>query len=332
MIRPILLAGAVVALPSLAAAQGLQFDGTVTVGAAFNNINIDGAPAPLDDISLNGYSFDIEGDLHFDENFSVGIGAGFTTGNLDIDGAPSEINIDLIGLSIEPMYTFSNGAYVGAYYRMGDLDIAIAGPVTIGIDTYQYGIFGGYDFGMGHVEAFYGVSELNEDALIPLPIDADVTDFGISGSYQAMPELDIFGAFYYTNLSSGGTDIPISAFSIGAEYALGNGIALYGAAGMATIDLSDISAPDNIQATNLTLGASYDLSTQGSLPLVLSAEYSRTNIDLGSLAPGIEPTIDRFALGVTIPIGNGSTNALNSNTQSARGEYRSAVAALINSL
>ncbi|MBF9043308.1 outer membrane beta-barrel protein [Rhodobacterales bacterium HKCCE4037] len=327
MIRPILLAGAVVALPSLAAAQGLQFDGTVTVGANFNNINIDGAGPPFDDISLNGYSLDFDGDIHFDENFSVGIGAAINSGDLSID--TTDLNIDLMSFYVEPTYNLGNGGYVGAYVRMYDLDVS-PGGIAIGADLTNYGIFGGYDFGQGHVEVFYGMTELDDPNDV-IGDNLDITDFGISGSYQAMPELDIFGAFYYTNISAGGTDIPISAFSVGAEYDLGNGIGLYGAAGLLNLDLSDaIPTAEDIQATNLTLGASYDLSMQGSLPLVLSAEYSRTNIDLAN-GITIEPTIDRFALGVTIPIGNGSTTALNSNTRSARGDYRSALEAVLNS-
>ncbi|MEX3016530.1 porin [Gymnodinialimonas hymeniacidonis] len=330
MIRPILLATTVVAMPALASAQGLEFDGSVTAGANFNSIG--GIPGT--DITLNGYSFDFDGDLHFDESFSVGIGAGFSTGNLDITGAPNEINVDLISLSIEPVYRFSSGAYVGGYYRMGDLDLALLGPVTIGIDTSQYGIFGGYDFGQGHVEAFYGMSELGDNALIPVALNTDVTDFGVSGSYEVMDGLDVFGSVMRTNIESGATSLPITAYAIGAEYDLGNGFDIYGSVGGSTFDLSDLGPIDDITAFGATIGASYDLSASGSMPLVLSAEYSRTNVDLGTLAPiigGNDLTVDRFALGVTIPIGNGSTTPLNSNTRTARGEYRSAVAALVNS-
>ena len=43
-------------------------------------------------------------------------------------------------------------------------------------------------------------------------------------------------------------------------------------------------------------------------PAILSAEYSRTTIDVGAF-PGIDPEIDRFAVGLTIPLGGGSSIA-----------------------
>ncbi|GAB5448750.1 porin [Gymnodinialimonas sp.] len=326
MIRPAILVGVLAALPSVSLAQGITFDGAVTLGYSFNTINDLGT-----DITLNGGSLDFDGDLGFSDEFSVGLGFSFGSSNLDVNGLPNEVNIDLLSLSVEPVYRFSSGAYVGAYYRMGDLDVALVGPVTIGLDTSQYGIFGGYDFGQGHVEVFYGMSDFTENALLGGLGDVDVTDYGISASYQAMPELDIFGSVMRTTLDAGGTELHFTAFSVGAEYDVTPELAVYGSVGQTIIDLSAIGAPDDITATGLTLGASYDLTNAASIPMYVSAEYSRTNLDLSVLGLTTDPTIDRFALGLTIPIGNGSGSALNSNTRVARGEYRSAVAAVFNS-
>ena len=250
MFRPALLVGALAAFPSISLAQGVTFDGAVTLGYNFNTIN--GIPGA--DITLNGGSLDFEGDLSFSDQFSVGLGFSFASGDLEVTGLPSGINVDLLGLSVEPVYHFSNGAYVGAYYRMGDLDLALLGPVTIGIDTSQYGIFGGYDFGQGHVEAFYGVSDIEPNALIPVALGVDVTDYGISGSYQVMPELDIFGSVMRTTLDASGTELHFTAFSIGAEYYVMPELAVYGSVGQTIIDLSDLGAPDDITATGLTIG------------------------------------------------------------------------------
>lgn len=327
MLRPALFVGVLAALPSVSNAQGLEFDGAVTLGYAFNSIG--GIPGT--DISLNGGSLDFEGDLRFSDEFAVGLGFSFGSANIAIDGLANDINTDLLGLSVEPVYNFSNGAYVGAYYRMGDLDLALVGPITIGIDTSQYGIFGGYDFGQGHVEAFYGMSELNDNALLGGAFNGDVTDYGLSGAYQVMPELEVFGTYMRSSIDLGGADLHVSTFSLGAEYDITPEFAVYGAAGRTTFDLSDLGAPSDITATGLTIGGSYDLTSAASVPLFVSAEYSRTNLDLDVLIPGIEPEIDRFALGLTMPIGNGSGQALNSNTRTARGDYRSAVAAVFNS-
>lgn len=328
MIKPAILVGALVAFPSLVSAQGLQFDGAVTLGYNFNSVN--GIPGA--DITLNGGSLDFDGDLHFNDQFSVGMGFGFASGDLDINSGALSANIDLLSLSVEPVYNFGNGAYVGAYYRMGDLDLALLGPITIGIDTSQYGIFGGYDFGQGHIEAFYGVSDIEPNALIPVGLNTDITDYGISGSYDVMPQLEVYASVLRTDIDSSGFSLPITTFSLGADYAINDEFSIYGAVGRTNIALSEIGAPDDVLATGLTLGASYDLSGAASMPLILSAEYSHTVIDGGGLFGGIEPEIDRFALGLTIPIGNNSSaTPLNSNTRAARGDYRSAVAAVINS-
>lgn len=327
MIRPAIFAGVLAALPSVSLAQGVTLDGAVTLGYGFSSINDLGT-----DINLNGASIDFDGDLMFDESFSVGLGFSFASSNLEVDGLPNDINIDLLSLSVEPEYRFSSGAYIGAYYRMGDLDLALIGPLTIGLDTSQYGVFGGYDFGQGHVEIFYGQSEFTENALLGGLGDTDVTDYGISGSYQVMPELELFGSIIRTDIGLGGTDLHFTAYSFGAEYDVTPELAVYGSVGQTVIDLSDLGAPDDITATGLTIGASYDLTSAASIPMYISAEYSHTNVDLSVLGLTTDPTIDRFAVGLTIPIGNGSGAALNSNTRVARGEYRSAVAAVFNSL
>ncbi len=325
MMRSAFLVGALAAIPSVSAAQGIQLDGAVTLGYAFNSIGI----APGLDADLNGYSSDFDGDLAFSEEFSVGLGFGFSSGDLDIAG--TSINVDLINLAVEPVYMHSSGAYIGAYYRMNDLDLAVAGPITLGIDTTQYGLFGGYDFGQGHVEVFYGMTDLDPSSVIPLGgLNLEATDFGISGSYQVMPQLEVFGTYMQSNIDFAGFEVIATAYALGAEYDLSEQLAIYGSFGGGNLDLSDLGVPFDITATNFTLGASYDLTSAASMPLILSAEYSRTDIDLGF--GGLEPEIDRFAVGLTIPLGGGSGDALNSNTRTARGEYRSAIEAVFNSL
>ena len=127
MFRPAILVGVLAALPSVSSAQGLEFDGTITLGAAFNSLDV--APGASGD--FNNFSIDFDGDLRFSEEFSVGLGFGMTSGDLDTNGGING-NIDLLTLSVEPEYRFSNGAYVGAYYHMNDLDIALLGPITVG--------------------------------------------------------------------------------------------------------------------------------------------------------------------------------------------------------
>ncbi|QXT39354.1 porin [Gymnodinialimonas ceratoperidinii] len=320
MIRPAIFVGVLAALPSTTVAQGISFEGAATIGYNFNTIS----GLPGDDLTLNGASIDVDGDLRFSEHVSVGLGFGLASGELDTGGG-TNLDVDLMSLAIEPVYNFGNGGYVGAYYRTGDLDIALLGPLSIGIDTNQYGIFGGYDFGQGHVEAFYGVSDLDNDSP---GFDVDIVDYGLSASYDVMPALEVYGAVMRTEIGAGGSDFDVTGFSIGADYMVNDEFTLYGAVGRTTFVLG---APDDIHATGLTLGASYDLTAAASMPLLVSAEYSHTVVD-GSGLFGFEPQVDRFALGLTIPIGNNASAVpLNSNTRAARGEYRSAIASVIQS-
>ncbi len=324
MIRPAIFVGVLAAIPVTATAQGVEFDGTVTIGYSANSIN----DIPGTDVNLNGFSFDADGDLRFSDEFSVGLGFGISTGELEISGGGASPSVDLMTLSVEPRYNFVGGAFAGLYYEMNDLDLSLIGPITVGIDAESYGLFGGYDFGQGHVEAFYGMTDIGET----FGIDVDVEDYGLSGSYQVMPELDVFASVIRTDISVVTVNVDATTYSLGADYGIGNGIGVYGSVGAANLDLSDLGLTSDISATGLTLGGSYDLAQAGvSIPLVVSAEYSRTNLDLSAIGAPFDPTINRFAVGLSIPIGNGSADALNSNTRSARGEYRSAVVSVLQS-
>ncbi|MEM7242428.1 MAG: porin [Pseudomonadota bacterium] len=325
--KPILLAGTLIlAGTTLSHAEGVAFDGAITLGYSFNSI--DGIPGTS--LDLNGPSIDIDGDLKFSDWFEVGLGFGYSSGDLSVSGLPIDLNVDLISFAIEPVYKFDGGFYVGGYYRNGDLDLGIAGPITVGLDTYSYGLFGGYDFGPGDVEVFLGRSE-GATSGIPIGLDVDVKDLGISASYEIRPNLEVFGSYLYTDIDAAGTGFPITAISLGLDYAHSDRLSFYGALGRSDIALTDIGAPSDVDATGLTLGVSYDLSTNAGVPIILSLELSRTKIDGGALLGGIEPEVDRIALGVTIPFG-GKSNAkpLNSNTRTARGDYRSAIAAIAN--
>lgn len=205
---------------------------------------------------------------------------------------------------------------------MGDLDVSTSGlPIAIGVDTDSYGVFAGYEHGPLWVEGFIGTSDSD-----PGLAGVDITDYGIAASYDVNAQLAVFGSIIQTDIDAGGTDLDLTAISIGADYDFGNGLTAYGSVGMLDIGLGPAG---DFDATGMTLGLAYDLTSTGT-PVILNAEYSRTTIDLAPLP--VEPDIDRFAVGVTIPLGGGTATPLNSNTRTARGDYRSAIAALANSL
>jgi len=309
---------ALVALPLAAQAQtGPAFSGAMTLGYSASNIDIAGT-----DVDFTAMSLDVESDVMFSDAFSVGLDFSLTSGTLDAGGG-LEVDLDLIGLAIEPVYHFGNGAYAGVYYRMGDLDLSLPGlPITFGVDTESYGIFGGYEHGPLWVEAFIGTSDTDPG----LPGDIDILDYGIAASYEINSQVGVFGSVLRTDIDFSGSDIDLTTVSFGADYDFGNGFVAYGSVGLLDVGLP---FPVDISGTNLTLGGSYDLTSMGT-PVILSAEYSRTNLDLDGIIP--DPEIDRFAVGLTIPLGGGSSTPLNSNTRTARGDYRSAIASIVNSL
>ncbi len=162
MLGPAVLLGVPAALPSVSSAQGVTFDGLVPLGYGFNSVD------------------------------GLGTDSAVTGGSPDFSGLPNHIDVDLLSLSVELDYRFGNDAWVGAYYRMGALDVALLGPMTVGIDTSHYGVFGGYDFGHGRLEAFSGTSEIAENSPLGAEFPDDVLDCGLSCAYQVTPELKLY--------------------------------------------------------------------------------------------------------------------------------------------
>jgi hypothetical protein len=312
---------AAIALPGAALAQMTPtMSSTVTLG--FTSGSLDVAIFPDYDVDLTTTSIDVENDIMFGSNVNVGLDFGIAMTEIDATGGTA--NADLMSFAFEPSYHFANGAYVGAYYRMGDLDLSIAPlPITLGVDTRQSGIFAGYESGPLWYEAFYGTSDTD-----PGIGGIDVTDMGLAVSYSVMPNLDVFGSYTRSDIDTGGfLDIDLPMMAIGADYDFGNGLSVYGSVGRLDIGTP---VPIDLDATQFSLGASYDLAQAGGgFPGVVSLEMTRTSFDLD----GLDADVNSFGLGLTIPLGNNaSTTALNSSTQVARGSYRSSIAGGLASL
>ena len=317
-IRTLLATAAIIALPGAALAQMTPtMSSTITLG--FSSTSLDALGA---DIDLNTTSIDVASDIAFGPNVNVALDFGIAMTEIDTP-LPIGIDADLMSFAFEPSYHFANGAYVGAYYRMGDLDISISLlPITLGVDTHQSGIFAGYESGPFWVEVFFGTSDSD-----PGIGGIDITDYGLAASYDVMPNLEVFGSYTRTNIDLGGADIDLSLYAIGADYDFGNGLSVYGSVGRFDVGLP---IPVSIDATQFSMGLSYDLAQAGGgFPGVVGLEVSRTNADLGP----ISADATSFGLSLTIPLGNNaSTTALNSHSQVARGQYRSAISGGLASL
>lgn len=320
----VLRVATIAGLTTLAVAQtsqaqtGVGFSGSVTFG--LNRTTIGGIPGL--DTRLSGGSLDLDTDLRFQGGFALGLGFGVARNSISIGGLGTIANLELIGVAIEPAYHFGNGAYAGAFYRMGDTDLSIpAIPITLGIDSRNYGLFAGYERGPLWVEGFIGQSNTSPG----LPAGISIRDYGLAASYDVNPNLAVFGSILRTDINGLGAAVDLTALSVGAEYDFGNNMSVYGSVGRLGIGLGPLG---QFNTTGATLGGAYTFTAAGT-PMVLSAEYSRASI--GGL-PGLSPNVDRVSLGLTIPLGGGSSTPANSNTATARGSYRSAIAALVNSL
>ncbi len=320
-LRVLLAATTAIVLPGLAMAQMTPvMSSTITLGYSSSTIDALGT-----DIDLSTTTLDVDTDTRFGDNINVALDFGISSTDIDISGVPIGIQADLMSFEFEPSYHFANGAYVGLYYRSGDLDLSISGlPITFGVDTHQTGIFAGYESGPFGLEAFYGTSDTDPS----LPGNIDITDYGVSLSYDIAANFEVFGSYTRSEIDLTGASIDLSLYAIGAEYSFTNGLAVYGSIGGLDVDTP---LPVNISASQIAIGLSYDLANAGSsFPAIVSLDLAHTELDVGPL-----PTIDsdRISLGLTIPLGpNASHTPRNSPTQIARGEYRSAISGTLAAL
>lgn len=324
IIKHVLAAG-LVSLPGLVVAQGAPtMNSTFTLGYSNSTADIFG-----DSLELGTTTFDIDTSFMFGANFGLDIGLGYSNWDASINSSPTIASVDLIGLSIEPIYYFGNGAYAGLYYRTGDLDVSITGlPITFGVDTVNSGLFGGYATDMYGVEVFYGTSDT--DPSISSLTSVDITDLGISGSYRVAPNAEIFGTYIQTKIDDGTDDLTLSLYSLGGQYDMAGGFSVFGSYGGLNVGGSIASGVD-ISATQIAFGGSYDLSNAGmGIPAIVSLEFARTSLNLDTL---LDTDIDTIGLGITFPIGAGASRTpQNASTSVSHGEYRSAISGTLAAL
>lgn len=312
------------AIPATAQAKDfLTFSGTATLGYGIGDVSGLGAASG----DLDAWSLDVETDIGIGDAWNVGVDLGYADGNADFTPLGPNIGADGFEFSIEPSYHLPNGAYVGVYYGYADVNVSgIVLPfVGTGFDADAYGIFGGYEGQRLWVEGFAGRSDVSG----AFPFSTAGDDYGVAASYQFGSRTEVFASLLNTNVTLGGATTNLTAISAGAEYDFTNSLSAYGALSNLRVDVAGF-APD-VSAFGGVIGVAYDFNNT-SLPITLNAEYSHTETDQNGLIgpPGIDPSVDRFSVGVTIALNGGSGRILNSNTNVARGEYRSVIEALGN--
>ncbi len=288
---------------------GLAFNGTFTLGYSSAS-DVLGTTAPPG-VDLDAFYIGLSSDVIFSPRFELGFDVEAIMGEASSGGTTA--NVDVIRLGVEPRVNIANGIYAGAYYHMHDIDLSIAPlPITFGVDLESYGIFGGYDNGTWYAEAWYGMSDTDPG----LPAGVDLTDYGIRGGYGISPSFDLFGSYAVTDIDTTGGDAEFSIFSIGGEYGFDHGLSVYGTASLLNLSLP---GPTDPEATQIALGVTFDLQSVGSSqPVILSAEVAHNDFSAGAISDDHVS----FAVGVTVPIGGGSSSPLNASTRTARGDYR----------
>jgi hypothetical protein len=292
-------------------ADGPMFNGTFTLGFSMSN-DVLGPPVIPASADITSLYFGMASDVIFTPKFQVGF---------DIEAVMAEakaagvtVDADVLRFAVEPQYNFGNGYYAGAYYHLHDIDFGVAAPIVAGVDLQSYGLFGGYDSDMWGVEGFIGISDTDPS----LPAGTDITDFGIMGDYQVAPNLEIFGSYALTDFDSPALNAELSVFALGADYDVNDALGVYGTAALASIS---VPGPD-ADANQFALGVTYDLAVGNvtTMPVILSAEIARTDLSAGP----ISDDFFTFNFGVTVPVGNGTSEPLNASTRGARGDFRTA--------
>lgn len=313
-------------LPAAAFAQGngLGFNGTATLSYSINNNDL----ADYDSLNLS-----LDSEIVFSQNFMVGFDIdaamlGVDTGAL----IGSDIDVDWSRFAVEPTYNFGNGFSAAVYYQSFEVDISAAAipVINIGTDIESYGLAGRYDGQNWYVGAYFGQSD-TDPGLGPLGVDID--DYGINAGVSLANGLNLYGQYAVTSVDFGPADVDFDLFAIGADYTFNNGVMLYGSVSQLSVDIPIPGA--NLDPTQFTIGAAYDLSTLGGgLPAMAHIELAHTDLDLPlALPPGFDDNVTKVSFGITFALGGGEIDVpLDSGARLATGEIRSALATGLNGL
>lgn len=267
--------------PSLAMAQDIS--GGVTLGFGQHEMS---------DVSQEMKTTSLDGRVNFafESGLTFGVSAGYL--DLGVDGAPIDINANFVGLDLG--YRFRNGLSAGVYVEQLTGSI---GLVPIDISLKSIGVEVGYTMSNLEFGAQIGRTSTSPD------IGIDIDNIGLTAKYQALPNLDIAGAFLRATLSTPGSDIDIDLIGLAATYDVNEQISVFGGISKTSLDIV------NLDITTMGLGVGYDLSQQIGVASQVSLELARTDLSLG----GPSADLDTIRLGLTFPLGGkGSEAPLNS--------------------
>jgi hypothetical protein len=194
------------------------------------------------DLSYSGFAND--DDREFDMAKFDAAGQFAITNEISFAGNLTVRNSDALGEAITGLFVH------GIYNVSPDVSLGLfAGQETT--EFYDITTYGGevaYVSGSMETQAFIGSSEILGD---------DLTILGVAGRYGFGNGLSATGSF--ERVDARDTDLSANVLEVGAEYALGNGAAVYANFGNAQLNFMGISNDENF----LRIGATFNFGPDG---------------------------------------------------------------------
>ncbi|MDQ2093812.1 porin [Rhodalgimonas zhirmunskyi] len=275
----VVAAGMAIAIP--ATLQADDWNGVVTLGYSQTDIGGTGADASAGSLDFNGV-------YNFDTGFSLGFDASLVVADISNGGGDMDLNY----LALNGEYKLQNGVTFGGYIERGEVDDN--GLLLGNARLTSYGLTFGYEVENLDAEAYIGASDTSPS----LGGGTDINDFGVRVGYQISPQAFMVGSLARSEISNTGVSVDIDMIALGGGYAFNNQWSVYGGVQRISVDAA------SLDETTYGLGVAYSPAAISAMPMTLSLELARTDVDLG----GASSDLDTVRLGLTVPLGNTKKN------------------------
>lgn len=288
-----------------------DFSGAVTFGYSHTDV-------PDANTKLNGVQLD--GRLNLSMGNGLAFDARYNVFNLGVAGADADISGSLMALAVT--YDVSSALSAGVFVENAELGVDFAGLALGSIaSSNTFGIEGHYKTSVLDFGASVATGKTGGLIAAALP-NVDLMHFGLSAIYTPSDALTLGGSFIRTNLESAALpgSVNIDYIGLAANYVINDKFSVFGGLSRTKTDLVDL------QATSISLGGSYDMSSFAGMPLMASLELAQTRPEL----LGADTKINSIRLGMTIPLGRNAAKApLNSGADAILNPSHSALSQML---
>ncbi|WP_010140306.1 hypothetical protein [Oceanicola sp. S124] len=276
------------ALSGGAAMAAPTWDGVLTLGYA--NSSNDGGDAET--LSLDGAA-----SLDFGNGLSLDMDVVLMS--VEADGQ----SVEATKFGIAPEYHFASGLTLGAYLERGSLG---GDAISLGGDDIVMSALGltiGMETETTDFEVYLGTG-IAGDALDDFAGGLDVLHYGASLAVTPTDRLAVAAALQFGEYGFNGNTLNSHSVGLAVNYEVTDAIAIFGAAQMTSVQAF------GLEMRQVGLGTSYDLGDLAGVPMVLSAELARLQLNAGGTNLSEADTV---RIGVTIPLG-GKTDKMPQNS------------------